>query len=126
MIVERRANWNALFCQDASHGGDTDAELCSDVAATVSLSIALNNSSSERWCSNGLGARCFREQSGNTASQQLRSQPREVSWVEFQGTADLFYFSESSFGQLDGAKAVQDRIVERVAIEGRLIDEDSA
>jgi len=46
--------------------------------------------------------------------------------VKFKGTADLFYFSESSFGQLDGAKAVQDRIVERVAIEGRLIDEDSA
>ena len=41
--------------------------------------------------------------------------------MEFKGAANVFDFSDTGFNQLDGAKAVQDKIVERVAIEGSLI-----
>jgi hypothetical protein len=46
--------------------------------------------------------------------------------MKFQGAANLFDFSDSRLDQLDGTKAVQDLIVERVTIEGRLVDEDRA
>jgi hypothetical protein len=126
VLVERGAKSNALLLQGASHGGVADAELCGDVAATFSLAIELDNSNSQRWRSNGFRSAFFREQASDSALPKLASQAGEVARVKFQGAANLFDFSDACLDQLDGAKAVQDLIVERKTKEGRLVDENGA
>jgi hypothetical protein len=126
LIVERGANWNALLFQDASHGGVADAKLCGDVVGTFPLSIELDNSSSQRWRSNGFRSGFFGEQPSDSKLPKLASQAGEVSQVKFKGAANIFDFSDTRLDQLDATKAVQDWIVEGITIEGRLVDEDRA
>ena len=126
MIVERGAKLNALLFQDASNGRVTDAELRGDVVGTFSLSIELDNSGSQCWCSNGFRSGCFGEQPSDSQLPKLASRAGEVSQVKFKSAANIFDFRDPRLDQLDGTKAVQDLIVEGITIEGRLIDKDRA
>lgn len=46
--------------------------------------------------------------------------------MKFKGAAHIFDFSDARLDQLDGAKAAQELIFERITIEGCLIDEGRA
>jgi len=124
MLIKRRAKLNAFVSQDPLHRGNTNSKLIRNVAGTSPSLITFYDTGSPRSVADWFSANLLRHQTANPLLPNTSPVARKSSIMDSEGHTDIAHFGESDFDQLDGAKAMLSHIVQRIGIEGRLIDKD--